>query len=81
MVVRDLRDFTIINDELYSQCGVGAMVRALSMAEAKEELQHIHELSCGDKPLTMLAKVMVQLARDEQGSCRARSVCPSCEGP
>lgn len=46
MVTEDLKDFTIVNGELYYQYTGGVMTRACSMVEAKEELQCIHDLSC-----------------------------------
>lgn len=36
MVIRDLKDFTTVNDEPYYRGSGGILARALSMAEAKE---------------------------------------------
>lgn len=38
MVSRDLKDFAVVNSELYRQGGGGVMAQALSMVEAKEVL-------------------------------------------
>lgn len=52
-VARDLKDFMTVNDELYYRGGGGVMARALSIAEAKEELQRVHELSRGDNDVSL----------------------------
>lgn len=44
----NLKDFINVNDKLYCQGGCGELSRAVSMTKAKEELEHLHELSCGD---------------------------------
>lgn len=40
MVGRALKDFTIVNDELYHQ-GSGTIARALTVAEVREEIQRV----------------------------------------
>lgn len=51
--MRNLKDFTIVNNESYYQGGGGVIARALSTVEAKEELELIHELSCGDNDVSL----------------------------
>lgn len=48
MVARYLKNFTIVNCKLYYRGGGGVIAQALYMANAKEELQLVHELSRGD---------------------------------
>lgn len=40
----------------------GVLARALTLSEAKEELKHIHGLSCGDKDMSFI------------GVCRDRGI-------
>lgn len=42
MVTRDLKDFTIVNDELYYRGNSGVIARAFSTVEAKEKLPSLH---------------------------------------
>lgn len=51
MVARDLKDVVVANNEIYYRWH---NVGALSMVEAKEELQCVHELSCGDNDATSI---------------------------
>lgn len=53
MVARNLKDFMAINNELYHHCGGGFVARPLSITEVKEELQRVHELSCGDNDVSI----------------------------
>lgn len=48
MVAMDLKDFTIVNGELHHRGSGGAIARAIFVTKAKEELERVHELSCGD---------------------------------
>lgn len=41
----DLKDFIVVNDELYLQGSCGVLACSLSLIEANEELCHIHYLS------------------------------------
>lgn len=47
MVIRDLKDFAIINDELYYRGSGGVLTRALFAAKAKEKLQRLHNFRDG----------------------------------
>lgn len=43
--------------ELYYRDGSSAMDRALSAAEAKEELQCVYEISCGDNDVSFCRRL------------------------
>lgn len=51
--IKSLKDFMIINEVLYDRGNDGILARALSAAEANEELQHIHELSSGINDISL----------------------------
>lgn len=53
MAAEELKEFAIVNGELYFWGGGGVLARALSKAEAKEVLQRIHDLSCGDNDISL----------------------------
>lgn len=58
------KDFIIINGKLYFFFlgSGGVLARALTLTKAREELQHIHGLSCGDKDMSFI------------GVCRGRDI-------
>lgn len=45
----------LISRELYFQSGV--LARAISKAETKEELKHVHDLSCGDTDISLYRRL------------------------
>lgn len=53
MVTRELKDFTVINGELYYRGSDGVMARAISITEAKEEFQGVQRLSCAVKNISL----------------------------
>lgn len=53
MVARDIKYLTIVNKEFYCRGSGGPIARSLSIFEAKEELQRVHELSCIDKDINL----------------------------
>lgn len=53
MVITELKDFTLINGELYFRGGGGLFARAISKAEDKEELKHIHDLPDGENDISL----------------------------
>lgn len=53
MVARELKDFVVTNAELYFRDNNVDLARAISKAEAKEELKRIQDLSCGDNDINL----------------------------
>lgn len=61
MVAMHLKDFIVVKGKLYYRGGRGGiMARALAMAEAKEELQHVLKLSCGDNDVSLYRRLQRQ---------------------
>lgn len=53
----NLKDFAIVNRELDFP-GIGTvMALALSMAKAKEEQQHVHDISCGNNDINLYRRL------------------------
>lgn len=50
----------IVKGELNYRGGGGIMARALSMAEANEELKRVHELSCKDNNVSLDRRLQKQ---------------------
>lgn len=46
VVAKELKEFTIINGELYFQSSNGVLAQVVSKAKAEEELNIAYELSC-----------------------------------
>lgn len=53
MLARELKNFTLINGELYFQMSDGVLASALSKAESKEELQRVRDLLFGDNDISL----------------------------
>lgn len=53
VVVKGLKDFTLINGKLYSRGNGGVLAQAIYKAKAKEELKRIHDLSCEDNDISL----------------------------
>lgn len=47
IVIKNLKDIIMINNEFHHRCSEGALAQALSVDEAKEALDQVHESSCG----------------------------------
>lgn len=54
MARRDLKDFAVVNIKVYYRGGAGILVRALSMADAKEDLQASINFDIGTTMLTSI---------------------------
>lgn len=53
MDTKDLKEFILINGELYHRGTGGVLIRALSQTEAKDELHQIHDLLCGENEIIL----------------------------
>lgn len=49
--------FILNNGELYFRGSGGVLARAISKAEAKEELKRVHNLYCGDNNITIYRRL------------------------
>lgn len=82
MVARDLKDFIVVNDELYYRDGDDAMAQTLSMVEAKEV--SVHELSCKYNDVSLHTRLQRQgyywyeMAKEAD---ELQSACPQCQEP
>lgn len=52
VVASELKDFVLKNGELYYQ-GSGLLARAISKEQANDELDHVYDLRCGDKDISL----------------------------
>lgn len=63
--LRDLKEFTLVNGNLYFWTSGEVLAWAISKAEAKEELQRVHDLSCAGNYISLYRackrKVIVSL--------------------
>lgn len=49
---KDLKDFVVVNSELYYRDSSGVLARALALTLEKEELPWIHYFSCGENDIS-----------------------------
>lgn len=49
----ELKEFTPVDGEMYYRGSYGVFARAISKNGAKEELERIHNLSCGDNNISL----------------------------
>lgn len=60
VIAKDLKDLMVINSELYFRDSSGVLARALSLTEAKEEMQRIHFISSGENNLNLYRRLQRQ---------------------
>lgn len=52
VVIKDLRNFTLVKHDVYNWVSGGELARAFSLPEAKEELQWVHD-SYGESDINL----------------------------
>lgn len=58
MAAKELKEFTLVNGELFLRGSAGVLARAISKAEVKDE--HIHDLSYGDNDISLCGRLQIQ---------------------
>ena len=46
--LREIKDYTLISEDLYRRLPGGVLARCINMEEAKKKLLEVHEKTCGD---------------------------------
>lgn len=60
VAAKELKEFTLVNNKVYFRGTGGLIALAVSKAEAKEELKHVRNLSCGDNDVRLYRRLQRQ---------------------
>lgn len=60
MAAKKLKEYIIVNGELYFRDNGRVLALAISNAEAKEELKRFNELSCDDNEISLYKRLQRQ---------------------
>ena len=59
--LREIKDYTLISEDLYRRLPGGVLARCINMEEAKKKLLEVHEKTCGDGRATSLYRKLQRL--------------------
>lgn len=54
---RELKDFVLRNGELYYRGSGGVLARVISKEQGKAEMDHVHNLCCGDNDISLYRRL------------------------
>jgi hypothetical protein len=81
--LREIKDCTLISEDLYRRLPGGVLARCISIEEAKEKLLEVHEKTCGDGGAISLYRRLQRLGyfwpNMSTEAADVQSQCPTCQ--
>jgi hypothetical protein len=81
--LREIKDYTLISEDLYRRLLEGVLARCISIEEAKEKLLKVHEKTCGNGGAVSLYRRLPRLGyfwpNMNAEAAGVQSQCPTCQ--